>query len=81
MLAVVHEEILRTLADAQASYAHPVSSEDVARALNLNPSYVREQAQTLLALKLVEVRRGRGGGYFLRTRGGLLGLREAAGWA
>lgn len=81
MLSVVHEEIMRTLADARASYAHPVNSEDVARRLNLTPSYVREQAQALLALRLVEVRRGRGGGYFLRTRSGMVGLREAAGWA
>lgn len=74
MLSVVHEEILRTLAEARASYAHPVSSEVVARALNLTPSYVREQVQVLRSLSLVEARRGRGGGYFLRMR------RPAAPW-
>jgi predicted transcriptional regulator len=68
VLAVVHEEILRTLSEARASYAHPINSTEVARALNLTPSYVREQVQVLRSLALVDVRRGRGGGYFLRTR-------------
>jgi predicted transcriptional regulator len=68
MLAVVHQEILRALAEAKASYAHPVCSETLARELNLTPSYVREQAQVLRTMDLVEARRGRGGGYFLRVR-------------
>lgn len=81
MLGVVHEEILRTLFEAEASYAHPVCSETLARVLNLTPSYVREQAQVLRNLALVEVRRGRGGGYFLRRREPAVDWRRCAGWA
>lgn len=80
-LAVVHQEILRTLAEAKASYANPVCSESLARSLNLNPSYVREQAQVLRSLHLVEVRRGRGGGYFLHPVGHVPTLRDCVGWA
>ncbi|MDI6869882.1 MAG: Rrf2 family transcriptional regulator [Bacillota bacterium] len=77
----MHREILRTLAEAQASYAHPVSSERVAQALNLTPSYVREQVQVLRSMALVDVRRGRGGGYFLRNRRWPPAWRQCAGWA
>ncbi|MGE5507515.1 MAG: Rrf2 family transcriptional regulator [Chitinophagales bacterium] len=80
-LAVVHQEILRALTETQASYAHPVCSVALARRLNLTPSYVREQAQVLRALNLVEVRRGRGGGYFLRPVGPASVFRDCVGWA
>ncbi|MGE5554077.1 MAG: Rrf2 family transcriptional regulator [Betaproteobacteria bacterium] len=78
----MHAEILRTLTEARASYAHPVNSEQVARVLNLTPSYVREQVQVLRSLALVDVRRGRGGGYFLRTRPAPPPVgQQYAGWA
>lgn len=77
---MVHEEILRALAQAGASYAHPVCSESLAEILNLTPSYVREQVQPLRAMALVEVRRGRGGGYFLRPRRTSESWRQRAEW-
>lgn len=67
-LAIIHEQLLKALREAQATYASPASSEMLGQALHLTPSYVREQAQVLQALDLIGVRRGRGGGYFLRER-------------
>ncbi len=65
-VALVHEEIIKVLKDRGATYASPLSSETLGEMLNLSPSYVREQVRLLLDMNLVGVRRGRGGGYFLR---------------
>ncbi|MDI3280270.1 MAG: AsnC family transcriptional regulator [Bacillota bacterium] len=64
-MSPIHEEILRVLREKEASYASPICSEVLGEKLNLTPSYVREQVRLLQELRLVGVRRGRGGGYFL----------------
>lgn len=64
-LGPIHEEILRLLIQRQASYARPVSSAELGMELRVAPSYIREQARLLRRCKLVSVRRGRGGGYYL----------------
>lgn len=65
-LRSVQREILHILVEMQASYATPVSSEAIGLRLNLNPSYVRRQVRELIRLGLAGVRRGNGGGYYLR---------------
>ena len=65
-LLPIHEEILRILSVRQASYAAPIPSVELATALNVAPSYIRQQVALLRAMKVVGVRRGRGGGYYLR---------------
>ena len=65
-LMPIHEEILRILTARKASYATPIPSEELATALNVAPSYVRQQVAVLRAMRVVGVRRGRGGGYYLR---------------
>lgn len=65
-LLPIHEEILRILSLRKASYAAPIPSVELASALNVAPSYIRQQVAVLRALRMVGVRRGRGGGYYLR---------------
>ena len=67
-LLPIHHEILRILTDRQASYACPIPSVELASALNVAPSYVRHQVAVLRSLRMVGVRRGRGGGYYLPAR-------------
>lgn len=64
-LGPIHQEILRLLIQHQASYARPLSSAELGLALRVTPSYVREQARLLRRRRLLSVRRGRGGGYYL----------------
>ncbi|MBE3598857.1 MAG: Rrf2 family transcriptional regulator [Limnochordaceae bacterium] len=58
----IHEEIVQVLLQQDASYARPMPSWELARLLNVAPSYVREQVGVLRRHRLVSVRRGRGGG-------------------
>lgn len=69
-MSPIHEEILKVLRAKGATYAFPICSDVLGEALNLNPSYVREQVRLLQKLQLVGVRRGRGGGYFLLNHSG-----------
>ena len=64
-LGPIHQEILRLLIQRQASYARPVSSAELGMELRVAPSYIRAQVRLLRRCKLVSVRRGRGGGYYL----------------
>ncbi|WP_418791016.1 Rrf2 family transcriptional regulator [Phosphitispora sp. TUW77] len=64
-LTYIQQEIMGILRRADASYANPVSSAQISKALNVTPSYVREQGKFLCDGGLVQVRRGPGGGYFL----------------
>lgn len=70
----IHLEILRVLKERGSSYAQPVSSTEIGRELNVAPSYVREQVMALQGRRLVRVRRGPGGGYYVdgdrKGRGG-----------
>lgn len=65
-LSAIHTEILRLLRNQGATYAYPVSSDEMGERLNVTPSYIREQIRILQALNLIGVRRGRGGGYYLK---------------
>jgi len=65
-ISVIHEEILKLLRKHGSSYAYPVSSEEMGEVLNVTPSYIREQIRILQALNLIGVRRGRGGGYYIK---------------
>ncbi|MCL6450618.1 MAG: Rrf2 family transcriptional regulator [Acetobacteraceae bacterium] len=62
----IHEEIVKVLSCRAASYARPSSSDEIGRALNVSPSYVRGCIRPLVELRVVGVRRGRGGGYYLK---------------
>lgn len=66
-LAGIQREILKLLKSENASYANPVSSTQLGEILKVTPSYIREQIQELRRLRFVEVRKGRGGGYYLLT--------------
>lgn len=65
-ISVIHEEILKLLRKNKATYACPVSSEEMGEFLNVTPSYIREQIRVLQNLNLIGVRRGRGGGYYIK---------------
>ncbi|MDA8233886.1 MAG: Rrf2 family transcriptional regulator [Clostridia bacterium] len=64
-LTYIQEEIIGILQRVQATYAYPVSSEEISKELNVTSSYIREQTKILRLEGLVQVRRGPGGGYFL----------------
>lgn len=63
----VPQMILDLLARRQASYHRPVASRELARALKLCPSYARELARLLVEEGWLGVRKGPGGGYYLRA--------------
>ena len=62
----IHQEIYRLLKKKDTSYANPLSSLFLGRALNVSASYVREQAHAMLVKGIIQVRRGPGGGYFIK---------------
>lgn len=61
----LHQEIISLLGKEKSSYAAPVNSEYLGQKLRISPSYVRTQMCSLIKAKLVAVRRGNGGGYYL----------------
>lgn len=65
----VQKEIVNILAQKNTSYAQPLTSEEIGEILNITPSYIRKQMKILYKLGFVQVRNGRGGGYFY-TNGG-----------
>lgn len=65
-ISVIHEEILKVLRKNKATYARPISSDEMGETLNVTPSYIREQIKVLQKLDLIGVRRGRGGGYYIK---------------
>ncbi len=64
MMRSIHQEIIKALKSHNARYAHPLNSATLAKLLHINPSYARLQAASLR--DLVGVRRGKGGGYYLK---------------
>jgi DNA-binding IscR family transcriptional regulator len=64
-LSFLQQEIVKELTKLNAGYRNPVSSFQLAESLNVNPSYIRRNINKLKAIKMVGVRRGTGGGYFL----------------
>ncbi len=66
----IQQEILRVLRKKDATYAYPLSSDEISREINVTPSYVREQAQEMQDKGLIKARRGPGGGYYINSQGG-----------
>lgn len=64
-LTSLQQEIVNILVKCDADYARPVNSRELGETLRVSPSYIREQVKDLLESKLISVRRGPGGGYFL----------------
>gem|GEM_PF-1708116 len=69
-LLPLQEEILQILRTGQASYARPMNSREIGQRLNITPCYIRKQLGALVARRLVGVRRGSGGGYYIHSRRG-----------
>lgn len=70
MVSNLHQEILWLLMHPETSYAKPMNSTIIGRLLHVTPAYVRSQASYLVRKKVVGVRRGNGGGYYImRERG------------
>lgn len=65
-LTYLQDEILKVLKASNASYRKPISSYQIAEQLNITPSYIRQTINKLKKIKYVGVRRGSGGGFFLR---------------
>jgi DNA-binding IscR family transcriptional regulator len=68
-LTTLEQEVLLLLARQQSSYAYPISSEQIGKELNITPSYVRSQLGRLVDIKMVGVRRGNKGGYYIVRSG------------
>jgi DNA-binding IscR family transcriptional regulator len=68
-LTTLEQEVLLLLARQQSSYAWPISSEQIGKELNITPSYVRSQLGKLIDAKMVGVRRGNKGGYYIVRSG------------
>ncbi|AIF53652.1 Rrf2 family transcriptional regulator [Pelosinus sp. UFO1] len=65
MCNYLHEEVLRLLAQQETSYAKPMNSQEIGEILKVTPSYIRSQLSQLVKVRLVRVRRGNGGGYYV----------------
>jgi DNA-binding IscR family transcriptional regulator len=65
----LEQEVLLLLARQQSSYANPISSEQIGKELNITPSYIRSQLGRLIDAKMVGVRRGNKGGYYIVRSG------------
>lgn len=59
-------QILELLAKGKATYAEPVVSRILGTHLNITPSYIRRKMRPLQEKGIVGVRRGKGGGYYLK---------------
>lgn len=66
MCNYLHEEVLKLLAQYKTSYATPMNSKEIGEILKVTPSYIRSQLSLLVKIRCVGVRRGNGGGYYLR---------------
>ncbi|MBD3264276.1 MAG: AsnC family transcriptional regulator [Candidatus Omnitrophica bacterium] len=60
----IHKEILKALKVNGSTYAHPINSQLLSKILNVDPSYIRFQMAFLR--KMVGVRRGKKGGYYIK---------------
>lgn len=76
-LQPIHREILKILRKHNTTYASPMTSEELGEFLHVTSAHVRRQLKPLIEMGLVDVRRGPGGGYYLRegvgggARGGM----------
>ncbi len=65
-LKPIHKEILNILRERSSTYALPITSEEIGTLLHVTPAHIRRQLGNLVDRGIVEVRRGPGGGYYLR---------------
>ena len=65
-LTTLQGEIIKVLKETGATYRAPLSSYALAERLNITASYIRQNIIKLKKIKYVGVRRGSGGGFFLR---------------
>lgn len=65
-MTILQDEIIKVLKESKASYRSPLSSYELAERLNITASYIRQNIIKLKKIKYVGVRRGSGGGFFLR---------------
>lgn len=68
-LKPIHRELLRLLEDRSTTYASPMTSEEMGEILHVTAAHIRRQLKFLVDKGLVDVRRGPGGGYFIRKWG------------
>ncbi|OAM92848.1 Transcriptional regulator [Pelosinus fermentans] len=66
MCNYLHEEVLKLLEQHETSYAKPMNSQEIGKVLKVTPSYIRSQLSQLAKSKRVGVRKGNGGGYYMR---------------
>ena len=64
-LSFLQQEIIKELTRCNACYSNPISSFALSRTLNVTPAYIRRNITKLKAVKMVGVRRGLRGGFFL----------------
>jgi DNA-binding IscR family transcriptional regulator len=65
----LHRELLRILNEGNTTYASPMTSEEIGNILHVTAAHVRRQLKFLMDKGLVDVRRGPGGGYYIRKWG------------
>lgn len=65
-LTTLQGEIVKVLKENNATYRSPLSSYELAKRLNITASYIRQNIIKLKKIKYVGVRRGSGGGFFLK---------------
>lgn len=58
--------IMELLKEKKTSYASPMSSDEIGLSLNVTPSYIRKKVNILKENGLIGVRKGPGGGYFIK---------------
>ncbi len=61
----LHHEVFQLLTRHATSYSQPMNSREIGELLKVTPSYVRSQLSQLVKERLVGVRRGNGGGYYI----------------
>lgn len=65
----LHQEIVLLLHKKATSYAWPMNSREIGDMLQVTPSYVRSQLSQLVKEGVIAVRRGNGGGYYIKREG------------
>jgi DNA-binding IscR family transcriptional regulator len=68
-LKPIHRELLRLLEDRNTTYASPMTSDEMGEILHVTAAHIRRQLKFLVDKGMVDVRRGPGGGYFIRKWG------------
>lgn len=64
-LSFLQQEIIKELTRCNACYRSPASSFTLSKALNVSPAYIRRNIVKLKQAKMIGVRRGLRGGFFL----------------